>query len=436
MGSYISFIEKEKKSWKSHSLIYDEAYRIECDKLIKEFYINTKLHLCFKERTYNEVSYNHWFVSNGEIHLEFGSDKDDIYNAITNINRYPKGKYAIHSSYEMNDEIENRMLHVSGLKNYSLCLRNCEHVANYVLNGSWVSSQMKDGCDLHSKFIDDLRKDNKDKLTQTFPGASILDNNKDVEKIEKVYNFVDSTFTYKRFDYYLDNASDSHIILVLGVSGAGKSNLVNVLFNQKIVKSKKNLHSVSKDIVFLKGSGNMVNYNLYEERKNIILVDTLGLCDSQTTSEEALEMNKSRISSNMNEVSQVIIVATANRLSLDCSDNIKKIMKWLKYDKYYSNFKFVITNCQDTEEQDKEELKSQLIGILNLIPEKEKTFMNGRKLQNYYPIECVDFSTGKSPEEEEIKMSYKRLKDLITYIPKNNVVIAKNSNSKSTCNIL
>ena len=44
----------------------------------------------------------------------------------------------------MDQEIRERIFHVLGMKNYSLCLRNCEHVVNYKIRNRWISSQMEE----------------------------------------------------------------------------------------------------------------------------------------------------------------------------------------------------------------------------------------------------------------------------------------------------
>lgn len=54
--------------------------------------------------------------------------------------------------------------------------------------------------------------------------------------------------------FYLDYDENTFNVLLIGPTGAGKSNLINAFFNSKIVESQAGFTSVTKDIYSIKGN--------------------------------------------------------------------------------------------------------------------------------------------------------------------------------------
>lgn len=149
------------------------------------------------------------------------------------------------------------------MSNYSLCLRNCEHVANYIYRNRWMSAQMdsQEG-KIFDYFISYMMDENK-RLINTFPSCIrpyIFGGNK-----SKLYSFIDGNFVASKFDYYLDHSEDTYNILVIGPTGAGKSHLINVIFNESICDSRASHKSVTREIYFIRGRGEV--YDL--DKKNL-----------------------------------------------------------------------------------------------------------------------------------------------------------------------
>ena len=80
------------------------------------------------------------------------------------------GSYIVHdfetiSSFKKTERVTERMKKVVGASNYSLLLRNSEHVVNYIMFGIWFSDQL----DENSEIIKCLKPDDniKDAMDRT-----------------------------------------------------------------------------------------------------------------------------------------------------------------------------------------------------------------------------------------------------------------------------
>ena len=161
MGGWISttpFIDQEKTSWvRTHSLECEPelASQDGCD-----------LHICHEDKDKFGYPYQHCFVTNGTWLIEFGSG--EILNNLVVVHAVLRKGYIIENTLKMSTDVRNRMIQVCGASNYSLALRNCEHVARYIQSGVWVSFQMaKDSGFLFGLFRDYLGSHTK--LVNTFP---------------------------------------------------------------------------------------------------------------------------------------------------------------------------------------------------------------------------------------------------------------------------
>lgn len=106
------------------------------------------------------------------------------------------------------------MIQLLGMCNYSLCLRNSEHVANYIFSGLWASLQMEQGGELMSFFRDKMTKDESKKIN-TFP-SSISPKTVGGSSSRKLYSMIDKQYNPTRFQYHLDGNEESYNILVVG----------------------------------------------------------------------------------------------------------------------------------------------------------------------------------------------------------------------------
>lgn len=411
MGQTASFIEQEKKTWSEHTLKFDSVSRqlnlIKLDQIA-----NTEIfYLAFTDCKWSNVSYQHWFLTNDRYFIEFGSPSLDIYNARVNINTdsrdYRKcNVQGTNVSCVLNEEMIQRVKHVLGVSNYSLCLRNCEHVANYIIRGRWISSQMDDNSDLYLKFRDYLMKDSK-RLINTFPSNIRPHIFKEGDKA-KLYSFINDNFAATQMDYYLDYNEDTYNILVVGPTGAGKSHLINVLFNQKICDSEASLRSVTREIYFIRGRGEV--YDIEKKKfmtKNIIVADTIGLCDTQWEDSKVIDLIKGRVSKNFKKIDVVYVVFRADRLLKIHIENIKRVLSWLKYNEKTNSdlrFTFIGTYADFLNEKVRSKLITEFVDIFSIKDIGRASLATGEKFLNV-------ILTGFSPEDELNDKGVQRIKD-------------------------
>ena len=102
--------------------------------------------------------------------------------------------------FQLNAEVWARMRAVCGTTNYSLALRNCEHLANYIYSGVWVSFQMT-GNGVFSKMFRGLMSNYEQSLINTLP-KELASKFKpegiifpDYARLEKPYGSATCTFT-------------------------------------------------------------------------------------------------------------------------------------------------------------------------------------------------------------------------------------------------
>lgn len=155
--------------------------------------------------------------------------------------------------------------------------------------------------------------------------------------------------------------------LFTGPTGAGKSRLINVLFNSEVCDSAVSHQSVTRDVCFIEGNAEIVDLQTSAKTaKKIVVADTVGLCDTEWNDNEIFELVKSRISRNLVGINAVFIVFRADRLLKEHIKNIIKVMDWLQYNKNHLNFLFVGTFAENLTEEQKENLKLQARSILKL----------------------------------------------------------------------
>ena len=125
-----------------------------------------------------------------------------------------------------------RMKRVVGATNYSVALRNCEHVARYIQTGSWFSFQISEKGSLRkiffkdmaasTKIINKLPEELKDKSAELIVIYDEIESGGDMilQVMPKAALTLDDDLAYN--------------IRFLGPTGSGKSSLINLLCNRNI----------------------------------------------------------------------------------------------------------------------------------------------------------------------------------------------------------
>ena len=131
MGSEIStLVDIEKTNWvKPHKLEYNRCRREEQLKLLERF--GTDLEIASNTNSLYGVQYKHFFIIDPESRwvMEFGGDIDELTNTSILVHLPQKSNYLVDGQFQMTDSVKDRMRKVCGATNYSLALRNCEHLA-------------------------------------------------------------------------------------------------------------------------------------------------------------------------------------------------------------------------------------------------------------------------------------------------------------------
>uniref|UniRef100_A0A914E5C3 AIG1-type G domain-containing protein n=1 Tax=Acrobeloides nanus TaxID=290746 RepID=A0A914E5C3_9BILA len=421
MGAEYSFLAAEQKTWIEHTLDYDETVRAANLRFLYGFKDGSDIYLSYVDRSWGGISFQHWFVTDRIHFLEFGSADIDIYTARVTIST--SVRYSYHSDpkdfkhcVKMDKQMRDRMRHVLGMRNYSLCLRNCEHVANYVFRGRWVSSQMDDnGQGVLISYFRKYMLSDRIRLVNSFP-VKIRPHIFGEGKSEKLYSFLDENYTYTSFDYYLDHEENNYNVLVVGPTGAGKSHLINIFFNQKICDSEVSHRSVTKEIYFVRGRGQVYNIKkkVFEER-NVVVADTIGLCDTEWDDKKIINLIRNRVSSNIKYMDAVFVVFRADRLLKEHVQNIKMILKWLKYSTGNNDlrFLFVGTYADYLTDEKKNSLRQEATEIFGLKQTGRTSMVTSEDLQSLV-------YTGFPPEDslndrtkEKVKESWESVKTLL-----------------------
>ena len=358
----------ESKTWsQEHTIIFDENHRkasLDFLNLIKD---DTLLCMAYSNNSSVSglTSFQHWFImTNDEGYtkhfIEFGSIDLDYDNARVDINIRPRKDIQIEKEFRLTEKVRQRIEHVLGMMNYSLCLRNCEHVANYIYDGKWHSKQVES----YRRAIN-LPMGENAKNINIFPSKIIphvlLEDNE-----EKIYPFLSDQTLFKptQMQYFLDDSPNTYNVLLIGPTGAGKSRLLNVLFNRKIVESAEGFDSVTKEIYCLRGR--KPNNEILPNYNEMILIDTIGLCDSSWDEKKLHHYIKGRINQNFKHVDIVLIAIRNQRILPEVKQNIKKMLDWLNYEKYSQRFVFVITKSDNLSLDKMRGLKDELRNSLKL----------------------------------------------------------------------
>ena len=277
-GGNGALVEAEETSWvKPHSLDYDSVLRDEQIRLLGNFGQN--LYLCYRDNAMMEVlgkpvlEYQHWWITDGTWTLEFGGG--DVLNNTVNVhdNQNTSKSRIIDSKFKKTPDVLQRMEQVCGTTNYSLALRNCEHVARYIHCGAWICFQMVSNGILKSKFFDYMSQHTK--LINTFP---IELNIKPIEawspeEISRRPAVYPEATVHVRFRKTMEMMSavdqNNFTIVILGPTGSGKSTLINNLFNKAVCQTGDSVHSVTNQVRFYQGTYCWL-------RKTVNIIDTLG----------------------------------------------------------------------------------------------------------------------------------------------------------------
>ena len=441
MGEALSkMIDVERTSWsKPHELEINQTYAAQQCELIDRFFeVGDMLQLCSKLYPMEypgagDDKYQHWFITNSEGSwvLEFGEFGRGPTDLIAGVHSNPRGEYTIEDTFALTTVVLERMKRVVGATNYSVALRNCEHMSRYIQSGCWVSFQMTGKGFFRKMYYKDMAAYTK--MINKLP----LELKEEGEEVKLLYQENESSgriiFQVMPKTVLTLEDDNSYNILFLGPTGSGKSTLINLLCNRTVNKAAASVHSVTRELQYIQGKHRKVMEDGTSSVRRTNIIDTIGFCDSVFTPKQVLEVIKSSVKVNLCHVDKVVIVCSG-RIETHHVQAVRQFMKWLQYKNHRNQFIFIYNKADhcDSEEQKVE----NVAGMLELLGAKQVTRTVTDDLEEGQENEVkAGISTGfpKKASYEEIAEDYNKLWRATTYDDKKYDRIKV---SKESCSIL
>ena len=409
-------IKAEKKSWVlPHDLNIDDAVNREQDSKINKF--GETLFLCHEDMYLFAKIYRHWFVTDRRWTIEFG--RGELQHATVYVHNDQKSTYHIAEKFSNTEDVRARMKKVCGATNYSLALRNCEHVARYIYCGVWACFQMTGGGKLRQLFRTEMGKSSK--MVNTYPIELVPKPATMVTLHPDETNFIRWTKTL----HILTAAEDKMFnILFLGPTGCGKSTLINQMYNMNVCMAKGGVTSVTKDIHFIQGTYSVptikIKGQLTDRDVKVNVIDTIGMCDSVLTANEVIALVRKAVKINLDHIDKVIICCSG-RLELGHKNSILKFMKWLRYQDFKENFAFFYTKTDGMPNDEKQNNLLKICDLLNIdsqvsiLRKEEDTIVE----EEVTVVNTISFAPNAT--SDEISMSRNKLMTVAFMSPSSNV---------------
>lgn len=314
-------IQKEKLNLvKDHDLQVSKEYSSRYEEFIDRF--GDTVFMCSKWCGSGIVQYKHYFITDHKWTLEFGGG--DLANNTVSIHNKPAiGDYEVEKEFPCDAKVRARMKKVVGGTNYSVCLRNCEHVARYIHSGTWLSLQMIDKGLINEVFVKHLLSQHR-QMVNELPRDLQEDDDLNRELFPGCEGFL--RFIGKKQVLSIED-NDHFNVVVMGPTGCGKSSIINRLFNMVVAKEGASCESITRNCQIYQGECNM---DKVPTKVNVI--DTIGFCDSVLEEWEVASILEDFLKTKLGYIDRVVVVV-AGRIELFHIQAINRILKYLNFNK-------------------------------------------------------------------------------------------------------
>mmetsp|Transcript_75868 Transcript_75868/g.234881 ORF Transcript_75868/g.234881 Transcript_75868/m.234881 type:complete len:436 (-) Transcript_75868:196-1503(-) len=343
-----------------HELQINRELRGQQRPLVERF--GSTLSLSWVWRAFCGDKVKHYFITDGLWTMEFGDGSSTKGSLRIYSSTSPEGKIVL-KEFELTSEVKGRMRSVCGATNYSWCLRNSEHLARYIQSGTWYSLQMA-GDGVLKKILEEAVQGHES-LVNALP-QELQPQDAPLSSAPLYPAWVPPipvSFSNKVHVIEPGERADNDVnIVVLGPTGAGKSSIINCIFNQRVAKVKASALSVTRQMDVY--SGNFY-HPVFKTHHKLNVIDSVGFCDSVIPPHEVLQIVKEYIKVSILFLSKVIIVC-AGRIEAEQAAAIKNLLKWLGYAQHKPDFVFIYNKAETLECSEKTECLGEMGDLLNV----------------------------------------------------------------------
>mmetsp|Transcript_9602 Transcript_9602/g.17229 ORF Transcript_9602/g.17229 Transcript_9602/m.17229 type:complete len:479 (-) Transcript_9602:60-1496(-) len=389
----------EKRTWREpHSLDLDMIMRVQHLRLLENF--GTELQLCYMDMAdfFKGVEYRHYFILSKEKEAEEKESGAWIIELSPLQRRLlihpnPYAPFQVEASFRKDETVTYRMQQVCGARGFSVALRNSEHLARFLCTKAWFSKQTVLGMELRNalKAMPAGARANLNSLPEELEADGFGDLSQ-IYPVDFYKGFV--RFTGRR-DRLIAKDEDAYNVLLLGPTGKGKSRIGNLIFGQTVFQTGGSPASVTRQIEVAAGVADI--YDSLQGKllpRQVNVIDTIGLCDSELTDDEVIATVKEFVKVNFLSIDRVVVVC-GDRVEKPQVEGLKRVMKWLRYDQRHRRRNFLFL-CNKSDLLKTSERDAGVLGMLRLIGCEQEYFPVHREARP--PSETLEeVPAGSSP---------------------------------------